>query len=152
MKIILLKDIANIGKKNEVKNIKDGYARNFLFPKGLAKKADKKSLRELEELNKKKEQKAEKNLKEAQRIASELEEKAVEFFVKTGDEGQMFEAITKDRIVQRLKEMGFKIKKDQIVLEKPIKELGEFFVKLELEHHLEVNLSLIVEPQVKEEE
>lgn len=152
MKVILLKDVVKIGKKYEVKNVKDGYASNFLIPKGLAKKADKGSLSELEDLRKQVEQQAEEDLKKAQDIASKLEGQAVEFFVKVGEEDQLFEAVNNARIAQRLQKMGFEIKKDQVVLDKPIKELGEFPVKIELEHHLEVNISLIVEPQVEQSE
>jgi large subunit ribosomal protein L9 len=152
MKIILLKDIIGIGKKNEVKNVKDGYAKNFLFSKGLAKKADSANLKELEEINRKVEEKAEQDLKQAQKIASELEGQAIEFFVEIGEEKQLFEAVTKVKIVQRLKEIGFDIKKEQVILDKPIKELGEFPVKIELEHHLEANISLIIEPHTEKTE
>ncbi len=152
MRVILLKDVAKIGKKYEVKNVKDGYASNFLIPKGLAKKADEASLAKLRELKRAAELQAEQDLKKAQELASKLEGQAIEFFVKSGKQDQLFEAVTKGKIAERLQKMGFEIKKDQVALDKPIKELGEFPVKIELEHHLEANISLIVEARVEEAE
>jgi len=146
MKVILLQDIDNIGKKYEIKTVKDGYARNFLIPNGLVKAATKSAVLSIEELKKKEVKKSEERLVEVQKSASELDGQEIEFFVKTGEDDQLFEAITPLKIAKRLKEMGFKIKKGQIVLDKPIKELGEFSVKVNLDHQLEAKISLIVEP------
>ncbi|MBU3964623.1 50S ribosomal protein L9 [Patescibacteria group bacterium] len=147
MKVILLKDIENLGKKYEVKSIKNGYARNFLIPNGLAKLATSSAITELKEIKKKEELLAEKHLIETQEIASKFDGQGIEFFVKTGEDGQLFESITPLKISKKLCEMGFEIKKDQIILEKPIKELGEFPVKIMLDHHLEAKITLIVEPE-----
>jgi len=145
MKVILLKDIDNIGKKYDIKVVKDGYARNFLIPNGLVKVATKSGILSIEELKKTEIKKSQEQLVETQKSASELDGQEIEFLVKTGEDGQLFEAITPLKIVKRLKEMGFKIKKDQIVLDKPIKELGEFSVKINLDHQLESKIMLIVE-------
>jgi len=144
MKVILLKDIDNIGKKYDIKVVKDGYARNFLIPNGLVKVATKSGILSIEELKKTEIKKSQEQLVETQKSASELDGQEIEFLVKTGEDGQLFEAITPLKIVKRLKEMGFKIKKDQIVLDKPIKELGEFSVKINLDHQLESKIMLIV--------
>jgi len=145
MKVILLKDIDNIGKKYDIKVVKDGYARNFLIPNKLVKPATKSAILSIEELKKTETKKDEKRLIEIQKSASELDGQEIEFLVKTGEDGQLFEAITPLKIVKKLKEMGFEIKKDQIVLDKHIKELGEFSVKINLDHQLESKIMLIVE-------
>lgn len=145
MKVILLKDIDNIGKKYEIKVVKDGYARNFLIPNGLVERASKSAILKIEEFKKTETKKDEKQLIEIQKCASELDGQEIEFLVKTGEDGQLFEAINSLKIVKKLKEMGFEIKKEQIALDKPIKELGEFSVKINLEHQLESKILLIIE-------
>jgi len=148
MKVILLKDIKNIGKKNEVKNVKDGYVRNFLIPKGLIKIADKKSLLGLENIKEEQAMGVEEELKKAQLLASELDGQEIEFVVKIGKKDQLFEAVSRTKIAEKLKELDFNIKKEQIALDKPIKQLGEFPIKIELEHHLEANIKLIIESEL----
>lgn len=150
MKVILLKDVDNLGKKDEVKEVKAGYARNFLFPKGLAKPATKKALEELEKMKELAAQKAEEELKEIQKIATSIDGLEITIPVKTGDKGQLFESITATKVAERLKEEGFNIKKSQINLSKPIKELGEFPVKITFEHNLEAEITVIVEEEKKE--
>ncbi len=144
MKVILLEDIENIGKKYEVKEVKSGYARNFLMPKNLVKPATKKNLKWLQEQKEVLVKQAEENLKEVQELASKIEGIEVPISVKVGPEGQLFESINSTRIFEKLKEMGFEVKKSQINLEKPIKELGEFPVKINLEHNLEAEITVIV--------
>lgn len=151
MKIILLQDIDGLGKKYDVKTVKDGYAGNFLIPRGLVKPATKSALLELDTLKQRELKKAEKQLVESQRWASELDGQEIEFLVKSGEDHQLFSAITSLKIAKKLREMGFNIKKTQIVLPKPIKELGEFPVKINLEHQLEAKITLIVEADEKGE-
>ena len=149
MKVILLKTIENLGKKYEIKEVKDGYARNFLIPKGLAKKAEKEALLWLETQKEAQAQKAEEELKKAQGLASAIDGQEVIIPVKIGEEGQLFESITSQKILEKVKELGFEIKKIQLDLEEPIKELGEFPVKIKFEHNLEAEIKVIV---TKEEE
>src|SRR4030066_265836 len=104
MKIILLKDVEKVGKQFEVKEVKEGYARNFLIAKGLAKPATEEALKWLE-------------------VQKKIQEKKAE---------------------DKLKEIGFDVKKTQIELPEPIKELGEFPIKIKLEHNLEVEIRVIV--------
>lgn len=149
MRVILLQDIDNIGKKHEIKEVKNGYARNFLFPKNLAKPATKTVLVWLETQKEIQEKKNEEELKKFQDVASSIDDQEVIISVKVGDNDQLFESITSQKISDRLKEMGFNVKKSQIELEKPIKELGEYPVKIHFEHNLEAEIKVIV---VKEEE
>jgi len=144
MKVILLQDVENIGKKFEVKEVKSGYARNFLIQKGLAKPATKKALEWLEAQREIIEKKAEDALKKAQDIATAVDGIEVVIPVKIGEEGQLFESVNAQKISEKLKEIGFEIKKNQIDLPEPIKDLGEFPVKIKLEHNLEAEIRVIV--------
>ena len=149
MRVILLQDVEKLGKKYEIKEVKDGYARNFLIPKGLAKLATKEALLWLETQKEVETQKAEEELKKAQEVASAIDGQEVIIPVKIGEEGQLFESITSQKIFEKLKELGFEIKKTQFDLEEPIKELGEFPIKIKFEHNLEAEIKVIV---TKEEE
>ncbi|MBU0476487.1 50S ribosomal protein L9 [Patescibacteria group bacterium] len=143
MRVILLQDIDELGKKYEVKEVKNGYARNFLIPQGLVKKADEKSLKWLQEQKETEVQKSEEELKGIQKIASLVDGQEVIISVKVGEEGQLFESITAQKISEKLKEMGFDVKKTQIDLAEPIKELVEIPVKVKFAHNLEVEIRVI---------
>ncbi len=149
MRVILLKDIENLGKKNEIKEVKDGYARNFLIPKGLAKIATKKAMEQLESEKELEAQKAEEGLKEFQSLIENIEGREFIVSVKVGDEGQLFESITTQKIQEILKQAGYNIKKTQIELNQPIKELGEFPIKIKFDHNLEAQISILVEEEKK---
>ena len=153
MKVVLLQDIEKIGKKYDVKDVADGYARNFLLAKNLAKAATEEMLEWVKVQKEILEKKAEENLKESQGLASSLDGQEVVLDVKIGPEGQLFESITSQKIVEKLKEMGFTVKKSQIDLSEPIRETGEFPVKVKLEHNLEAELQIIItgQPGTKEE-
>ena len=144
MRVILLQDIDKVGKKYEVKEVADGYARNFLFPKGLAKPATKEALKWLEIQKEIEEKKAEEELKKIQALASRIDGQEILIPVKVGEKGQLYESVTAKKIFEILKENGFDIKKSQIVLEQPIKELGEFTVKIKFEHNLEAEIKIII--------
>jgi len=144
MKVILLQDIEKVGKKFEVKEAADGYARNFLFARNLAKKATPKALEWLEMQKELVLKKAEEELKTTQDLASSLDDLEVPIAVKVGEEGQLFESINAQKIAERLKEMGYEVGKGQIKLENPLRETGEFLVKIVLEHNLEAELRIIV--------
>ncbi len=144
MRIILLQDVENVGKKYEIKDVKDGYARNFLIPKGLAKLATKQVLEWVEKQKEVEKQKAEEELKEIQKIASSMDGLEVMILVKVGEEQQLFEKINTQKISEKLKEMGFALKKEQIDLAEPIGELGEFSIKIKFEHNLESEIKVII--------
>lgn len=144
MKVILLKDVEKVGKQFEIKEVKEGYARNFLIDKGLAKPATEEALKWLEVQKEIQEKKAEEELKKAQELASKIDDMELAIAVKVGEEGQLFESINAQKISDKLKEMGFDVKKTQVGLPEPIKEIGEFPVKIKLEHNLEVEIRAIV--------
>ena len=144
MKIIFLQDVEKAGKKYEIKDVAAGYARNFLIPKGFAKLADEKIIKWAEMQKEISSQKTEKELEKTQNIASSIERLELVIPVKIGKEGQLFESVNAQKIVEKLKESGFDINKKQIILNKPIGEIGEFPVKIKFEHNLEAEISIIV--------
>ena len=144
MKVILLKDIDSLGKKYEIKEVKDGYARNLLIPQELAKPLDKKSLKWLEVQKEIEGKKVEEDLKNAQELASRIDGLELVIPVKIGEKEQFFEKITPSKIAEKLREQGFSVSKNRINLQEPIKELGEFPIKIKFEHNLEVEIKVIV--------
>jgi len=144
MRIILLKDVQKLGKKYEVKEVADGFARNFLIPKGLAKKVTSKILESLERKKEMELKKIEDILKETQQEASAVDGYEITIPVKVGDRGQAFGSVTKKQIFEELKKAGFKIKESQIKFKKPFQELGEYPIKIEFNHNLEVEIRVIV--------
>lgn len=144
MKVILLKNIEKLGKQFEIKEVKDGYARNSLIPEGLAKPATKEALEWLKSQKEVLEKRAEADLKKIQDIVVSIDGLEVPIIVKVGDEGQLFEKITSQKISEKLKEMGFEVKKNQILLENPIEEIGEYPIKVKFEHNLEAEIKAII--------
>ncbi|MDO8265012.1 MAG: 50S ribosomal protein L9 [Candidatus Parcubacteria bacterium] len=144
MKVVLIQDVEKLGKKYELKEVADGFARNFLIPKKLAKLAT-------DEVIKRAEAEKEANLKiveddlgKQQEVASRLDGQEINIAVKAGDDKQVFGSVTVQKIAEKLKESGFEIKKDQIILNKPIKEIGEFPIKVRFGHNLEAEIKIIV--------
>jgi len=152
MKVILLQDVEKVGKKFDVKEVKDGYARNFLIAKGLAKPATKEALEWLAVQKEIVEKKAEEDLKKAQSVASTMDSREIVIAVKVGDQDQLFESINAQKIAESLKEAGFDVKKSQIDLKEPIKELGEYSIKIKFEHNLESEVRVIVSKKEGEKE
>jgi large subunit ribosomal protein L9 len=144
MQVILLEDIEKLGKKFDIKEVADGYALNFLIPKGMAKKATKETLKWLKFQKENLAKKSEDELKKTQDFASSIDGQEIMLPVKIGEEGQLFESITSQKIAEKLKELGFEVKKTQIDLVEPIKEMGEFPVKIKFEHNLEAEIKLII--------
>jgi len=144
MRVILIQNVEKLGKKLDVKKVKDGYARNFLIPKGLAKPVTAISMKWLAKQKEIDAKRVEEELKKFQALASSIDGREVIISVKMGDEQQLFESVTTQKITEKLKESGFVIKKTQIDLPEPIKELGEFPVKIKLEHNLEAEIRVIV--------
>jgi large subunit ribosomal protein L9 len=144
MKVVLLEDIENLGKKYEIKEVKDGHARNFLIPKGLVKMATREVVEWASMQKEITEKRAEEDLGKIQKVATEMDGLEVAIQVKLGEKDQLFEKITEQKISEKLKEMGFNIKKAQITMENPIEEIGEFPVKIKFEHNLETEITVIV--------
>lgn len=154
MKVVLLEDVENTGKKYEIKEVADGYARNFLIPQGLARVATDEAIEWANDLMALEEEKAAQDLEKIGGTASDIDGLEVEMKMKVGEQDQLFEKITSAKVAAKIKEMGHDIKKEQVILEKDIEEIGEFDAKVRFEHNLEVQIKIIVlsEEEQKDEE
>ena len=133
MKVILLKDVKGTGKKGEVKEVSDGYARNFLLPKKMAKVADNQAVKELKEQNKSAEIKAQKEYEEAVESGDKMKEMNIEIYSKAGEGGRLFGSITAKEIEkQNKKQKGIAVDKRKILLNEPIRVLGSRFVEIKI--------------------
>ena len=133
MKVILLEDVKSLGKKGDVVNINDGYARNFVLPKKLGVEANNKNLNDLKLQKAKEEKIARQQLEAAQAFAKEMEEDAVVLSIKAGEGGRTFGSVSSKEIAQDYKEQkGKEIDKKKIVLPEPIRSFGVFEVGVKL--------------------
>ncbi|HJT24522.1 MAG TPA: 50S ribosomal protein L9 [bacterium] len=143
MKVLLKNDVPKIGKKGELLDVKEGYARNFLIPNGLAIEATGGTLKQYDEEKKAGERKKAKEKEEAQALAAKIKGTTITLKHKAGEEGRLFGSITSAEVAEALKQKGFDIDKKQIILDEPIRLVGSHDVKIKL--HTEVTASLHVE-------
>lgn len=144
MKVILKADIKGVGKKGEILNASDGYARNYLLPRGLAMEASEGNLTSLKEKKNAQKYKKEVEQKEAKALAKKISEVKVVFKVKTGENGRLFGSITSKDISDEIKKQhGFEIDKRKIVLDETIKSSGTY--NLDVKVYPEVSAKLKVE-------
>lgn len=133
MKVILLKDIKGTGKKDQVIEASDGYARNYLIPRKLAKEATAEAINSIEKSKSADRHREAVKRAEAEEKARELKGKVIQLSVRGGDNGKLYGAITNDQIAAALKEQhGFEVDKRKLELEEPIKTAGQSFVTLKL--------------------
>ena len=132
MKVILRKDFETLGTIGDVVAVKDGYARNYLLPRQIAYRATTSSLRALEEEKKQHERQEHKQLKDAEKVGSELEKISITIAMKVGEDDKLFGSVTSQMIADALKEKGFTVDKRTIELEEPIRTLGIFEVPVKL--------------------
>ena len=133
IKVILLEYVKSLGKKGDVVNINDGYARNFVLPKKLGVEANNKNLNDLKLQKAKEEKIARQQLEAAQAFAKEMEEDAVVLSIKAGEGGRTFGSVSSKEIAQAYKEQkGKEIDKKKIVLPEPIRSFGVFEVGVKL--------------------
>jgi|LFRM01.1.fsa_nt_gb large subunit ribosomal protein L9 len=133
MKVILLKDVKGTGKKGEVKEVSDGYARNFLLPKKVAVIADNTAMKELNEKNKSIENKAQKEYEAAVELGKKMEEMNIVIYSKAGDGGRLFGSITSKDIAEQLKKQHeIVVDKRKVLLNDPIRTLGSTIVEIKI--------------------
>ncbi|PJI08380.1 MULTISPECIES: 50S ribosomal protein L9 [Clostridium] len=144
MKVILLKDIKSEGKKGEVINVSDGYARNFLFPRKLAEEANNNNMRVL---NLKKDAERKQKLEEteaAQKLANELKGKVLKLSAKAGENGRLFGAVTSKDIANEIKKQ-FKVSIDKKkVSTETIRQLGNYEVELKLYPEISTKIKVLI--------
>ncbi|WP_346870226.1 50S ribosomal protein L9 [Clostridium sp. UBA5119] len=147
MKVILLQDVKSVGKKGEVVNASDGYARNFLFPKKLAQEANDVNMHILNKKNEADRKKKLAEIEEAQKVANGLKDKEVIIYAKSGDNGRLFGAITTKDISQEMeKQLNITIDKKKIVVN-TIKTMGLYDVEVKLYPEISTKIKVIIKEQ-----
>ena len=147
MKVILLKDVKSVGKKGDVVNAADGYARNFLFPRKLAEEATDSNMHILNKKNETERKKKTAEIEEAQKLANELKDKVVKIIGKAGENGKLFGAITsKDIAVALNKQCNLDIDKKKIVTD-TIKLLGTYEVEVKIYPEISTKIKVLVSEQ-----
>ncbi len=133
MKVILLKDIPKIGKKYDVKNIADGHALNFLIPRRLAKVATANEIKNLDQLREKEEKVSKEKEETLLKDIKQLIDSTIKIVAKANDEGHLFAGIGKEDIVLAIKDQKvLNINAERILLDKPIKEVGNYSVEIKV--------------------
>lgn len=146
MKVILLQDIKNVGKKEEIINANDGYARNYLFPKKLAIEATKDNLMKLQAKKTSEANKKQAEIEANKKIAEKLEKTTLVIRAKAGANGKIFGGITSKEVSEALKsECNIEIDKKKIVLKETIKNLGEFSAEIKFGDGVNCKLALNVQ-------
>lgn len=134
MRVILLKDIPTLGRVGEVREVKDGYARNYLLPRGLAAPATDSTMRDLQHTRKAAEHREARLVDEANARRSALEALVVEVHAKAGEEGRLFGSVTAQDIAEAITRRGVETSKKQVELQEPIKAAGFYKVPVRLAH------------------
>lgn len=148
MKVILKQDIKGVGKKDQVINAADGYARNFLFPKNLAVPADTGNMNNLKSKNESVAFRKGEDLKEAKKVAEKMKEITVKIAVKAGDNGKLFGGVTAKEIAETLKsDFGIDVDKKKVLLSETIKVAGTTKVDIKLNEGVVATVQVMVVPK-----
>jgi large subunit ribosomal protein L9 len=144
MKVILLDDVAAVGRRGEVRDVSDGYARNFLIPKKLALSASAGNLKNLDHIKKQQEAKAERIKDDARGLQQRIQALTYEERRQASEEGKLFGSVTTQDIAEFLDKHGVKVERRRIHLDEPIKTLGETMVSIRLHNDVSAQLKVSV--------
>ncbi len=145
MKVILLQDVKSLGKKDQIVDINDGYARNYVLPKKLGIEANNKNLNDLKLQKAREDKLAKEELAAAKELAAKIGEKQVELSVKTGEGGKVFGAVSTKEIATAAKEqLGLEIDKKKMKLDEAIKTLGTHIISVKLHKDVTAQLKVVV--------
>ena len=148
MQVIIKKKIEKLGDVGDIITVKDGYARNYLLPRGLVVKATPGNLKEVELIKSQIQKKNEKKINNQKELAKKLSNLKINIPVKVGEDNQIFGSVTSTNIIEFLIEKGFEVNKKSIKLEEPIKSLGIHNVILKLDEGIESNIKVYVIKEV----
>ena len=145
MKVILLQDVKALGKKGELVNVNDGYARNFILPRKLGVEANSKNMNDLKLQKAHEEKRAQEIYEEARAFGAQIASASVKVSIKTGEGGKIFGSVSSKEIAQAAKEqLGMDIDKKKMQLSAPIKSLGTHMVPVRLHPKVTVELKVVV--------
>lgn len=147
MKVVLLKDVKGTGKKGEIKEVSDGYAKNFLFKTGAAKVADNSAISENKNKQVANAYHKEQEVQAAKALQKEINGKQIKLKIKCGENGKTFGSVTGKEIADALEKLGFAIDKKKVELKEPIKALGSYQVSIRVYPEIvaKINLEVIAE-------
>jgi large subunit ribosomal protein L9 len=148
MRVLLLKDVPELGKAGQLKTVADGYGRNFLLPRRLAEIATEGAIRQAEVMRKADDRRSAKVQSEAEKVAAELSGMTVHFTAKSGEQGKLYGSITSAQVAEALtKKSGLEIDKRKLDLEEPLKELGLFDVRIKLAPGVDTVIKVVIESE-----
>lgn len=147
MKVLLTQDVKAVGKKGEIVEVNDGYARNFLIKKGMAQQATSNVINETNQRNAALERQRQKEYEEAVALGKELKGKSIVIPIKFGENGKPFGAVTSKEISQELAKMGYEVDKKKINLKDSIKSAGIFDVEIKVH----TNVTTMIKVEIKAE-
>jgi len=152
MKVILRQDVDELGLEGDIVDVTKGYARNYLIPKSIAVEATPQNIKTFQLQNKKIEARRLKAQEQAERLREKMEGLVITFLHKAGEEGKLYGSVTGMDIASQLETQGIVVDRRKVVLEKPIKVLGEFQVPVKIYPGVTGSLKVIVSPETPKEE
>ena len=147
MKVILKRDVKGLGHEGDLKDVKDGYARNFLFPSGAAVLADKGQLANWERHKDQREERERALRADAEATIAQLKELSLQIPVKAGERGRLFGAVTNHQVADLINRSGVELDRHALHLREPIKTLGDFKIDVKLMPGVETTLTVSVVPE-----
>jgi large subunit ribosomal protein L9 len=144
MKVILLDDVAKVGRRGEVRDVSDGYARNYLLPKKLAMSASAGNMKNLDTIKRQQDAKASRIKGDAESLKARIESLAYEEKRQASEEGKLFGSVTSQDVAEFLAVQGIKIERRRIQLDEPIKALGEHAVPVRIHSEVTAHLKVTV--------
>lgn len=147
MKVILKQDVPNLGAAGDIKEVKNGYARNYLLPRGFVMTATARSQKERTFLEQVQKQKIAKRKKTAEEMSTKLNGAAISVTMKTGEMGKLFGSVTNLHIQKGLADIGYVVDKRNIILDEPIKALGEYDLSVKLHDNIKADIKVRVQDE-----
>ncbi|WPM32111.1 50S ribosomal protein L9 [Hydrogenobacter sp. T-2] len=146
MKVVLIKDLEGYGSFGDVISVKDGFARNYLIPRGIALPATEGNLNHVNSILSQRARKLQKEKEKAQTLAKKMEGLTLEIVRQVGEKGKLFGSVTSQDIAQALQEKGFDVDRKKVMLKNPIKDIGMYTITLRLHPEVSVNIKVDVKP------
>ncbi len=147
MKVILKQDVKGTGKKGEILDVSDGYAKNFLLKKGLAEQASSVAVNSLKLQKEAEERRRAEEIREIRELAKRMDKSKVTVSIKCGENGKVFGSVTSKEIASRLEEQGFNVDKKKILLKDAIKTVGDYTVEVRLMEGVSAKVFVTVIPE-----
>ncbi len=147
MKVILKQDVKGSGKKGDILDVSDGYAKNFLLKKGLAEQASSVAVNSLKLQKEAEERRRAEEIKAIRDLAQKMDKSKVSVSIKCGENGKVFGSVTSKEIAGKLADLGYDVDKKKIVLKEPIKTVGEYTVEVRLMEKVSAKIYVSVIPE-----